>query len=152
VGILGKNWWGFLKIKKSVYSCILLSLTLKSTGVPMKLSKLFSLALLLSGSAYADAPAPEVDAENTPRIDCEYKIDDFANNIPGKVFIHNTKRGIINFDTLVADGFDALICKEEDQTIDAARSANLYVKEEQGYWVVVFNTDKHDDIVDWLNI
>lgn len=114
----------------------------------MKFSNLFSLTLLLSGSAFADAPAPKVDVS----VSFNDGITALAKEIPGKVFVHNTERGIVSFDTLIADGFDALVCKEEDQTIEDARSAGLYVKKQQNYLVVVFNTDKRDDIVDWLNL
>jgi|GEM_PF-6870233 len=126
----------------------------------MKNTSFFSLLLLLSSAAYADGQgAQEITLTETitinPHVEISFKntVESFFNEIPGKVYhLTNETRSVnLDFENLESEGFDAIVGADEN-TVSRAQELGYDVVRTRNTSVVVLKTDKHDDIIAWLNL
>lgn len=117
------------------------------------MKKLFPIILLLSCGIQAEEALETLTHEVTFAGD----ITAFAKEIPGKVYIHKVTRGILQFDLAKENGYDAVILEKDETTLSFAKEAGFYVEnitkftqDGKTYAIVLFDTDKKDDIISWL--
>ncbi|MCF7899929.1 hypothetical protein K9K77_00275 [Candidatus Babeliales bacterium] len=117
------------------------------------MKKLFSIILLLSFGIQAE----EALETSTHEVAFAGDITAFAKEIPGKVYIHKATRGALKFDLAKENGYDAVILEKDETTLDWAKEAGFHVEtitkftqDGKTYAIVLFDTDKKDDIIDWL--
>lgn len=139
----------------------------------MKRSALFSLVLLTSFAAHAEEiiiqesvdalveTISEVTESSDTRCDGVLFTDAikaFAQEIPGKVYVKVTSENsdvlaeTFEFEHVLEFGYDATVTNDADY-LNKARELGLDIIEtDNNASVIVFNTDKHDDIINWLSL
>ena len=121
------------------------------------MKKLFPIILLLSCvgvQAAEESVAVEAVEVEASVVVCVDDLAAFVKEVPGTVHVHDAANGALDFDAVQEAGNDAVVFEEDETTSAWATEAGLSVhnfsKGNVNYSIVLFDTDKRDDIADWL--
>ena len=108
------------------------------------MKKIFSIILLLS---CVSAQAEETKKEITFEVAFADDITAFAKEMPGNIFI---AKADADLDALKSEGYDAVVFEAAERDLKEEWTLKTRYLGEKSYAIVIFDTDKKDDIIDWL--
>lgn len=129
------------------------------------MKKLFPIILLLScvgaqAEESVNAEYAEVETTVTTTVATSTvattatNLEAFVKEVPGTVHVHDAANGALDLDALQEAGNDAVVFEADETTsawaVEAGLTVHNFSNNDKEYTMVLFDTDKKDDIVDWL--